>query len=86
MVKNGLAHFNHDEQIVLIRIENAVPMMTKNYKADYFCEDKRTIGYNATFEQANKHCNDLGLEIAFSPGILKQRLQPQLFNIPCQGS
>ena len=85
LVKNGF-HLNHGEKNVVIKIENAVPMMSKNYTADYFCEDKRTIGYSATFEQANKHCNDLGLEISFSPGILKQRLQPRLFNNPCHRS
>ena len=43
-------------------------MMTNHYRADYYCEDNKTIGYNATFEQANNHCGDLGLEIAFFPG------------------
>ena len=61
LVKTGLRYYGE------IKVENGVPMMTKDNRADYYCEDNRTIGYNTTFEQANKHCADLGLEISFFP-------------------
>ena len=48
-------------------------MMRKDYRADYYCEDNRTVGYNETFEQAYKTCADLGLEISFFPGIFKSQ-------------
>ena len=46
-------------------------MMRKDYRADFYCEDNRTVGYNETFEQAYKKCADLGLEISFFPGMKK---------------
>ena len=65
LVKNGL-RINGQ-----IKVENGVPMMRKDYRADFYCEDNRTVGYNETFEQAYKKCADRGLEISFFPGIIK---------------
>ena len=48
-------------------------MMRKDYRADFYCEDNRTVGYNETFEQAYKKCADLGLEISFFPGMFKSQ-------------
>ena len=63
LVKNGIRYGGQ------IKVENGVPMMRKDYRADFYCEDNRTVGYNATFEQANKKCADLGMEISFFPGM-----------------
>ena len=65
LVKNGL-RINGQ-----IKVENGVPMMRKDYRADFYCEDNRTVGYNETFEQAYKKCADLGLEISFFPGMFQ---------------
>ena len=55
-------------------------MMRNDYRADFYCEDNQTVGYNATFQEANEKCADLGLQIAFFPGMFE--IHGIVFSIP----
>ena len=74
LVKNGLRYGGQ------IQVENGVPMMRNDYRADFYCEDNQTVGYNATFQEANEKCADLGLQIAFFPGMFESH--GIVFSIP----